>query len=228
MAAVKGSGSAGPPTRERLSRRDRALRTRLRMVHAAQRLFAERGYTGAKMADIAAAAGVAVQTLYFAFHTKAELLQACYELAVLGEEDPRPPQSQPWYQDMLRATSGTAALRHFAEGNTSIVSRVGALDDVVRSAAHETDAVAVRNHNEHLRRQGYRAVIEHLHASFGLRPELNPDTATDLLLTFGGPAIYRSLVTDYGWTHGHYVDWLTGTLAQQLLGTEAGTQLGRN
>ena len=32
----------------------------------------------ARMTDIAAEAGVAVQTVYFTFHTKAELLQACY------------------------------------------------------------------------------------------------------------------------------------------------------
>jgi hypothetical protein len=33
----------------------------------------------------------------FTFHTKAELLHACYELAVLGEDDPRAPPAQPWY-----------------------------------------------------------------------------------------------------------------------------------
>ena len=74
-----------------------ARATRLRMIRAAQRVFIASGYAGARMIDIAAEAGVAVQTVYFTFHTKAELLQACYELAVLGEDDPRPPPGQPWY-----------------------------------------------------------------------------------------------------------------------------------
>lgn len=219
MAAVKGSETkvVTPGDAPPLSRKQRARRTRLRMVSAAQEIFAERGYTGAKMADIAAAAGVAVQTLYFTFHTKAELLQACYELAVLGEDDPRPPTAQPWHTAMLAASSGPVALRHFAEGNTSIVSRVGALDDVVRSAAHEEEALAVREYNEQLRRQGYQAVVEHLDARFGLRPGLSPERATDLLMAFGGAGMYRSLVTDYGWAPDEYVDWLSDTLVQQML-----------
>jgi AcrR family transcriptional regulator len=227
MAAVKGPDAgvvdlaAAPGAAPPLTRKERARRTRLRMVRAAQEIFAERGYTGAKMADIAAAAGVAVQTLYFTFHTKAELLQACYELAVLGEDDPCPPTAQPWHAAMLAAGSGLAALRYFADGNTSIVSRVGPLDDVVRSAAHEEEALAVRAHNEDLRRQGYRAVVEHLGARFGLRPGLSVERATDLLMAFGGAGMYRSLVTDYGWTRDEYAEWLSGALVQQLLADAA-------
>src|SRR5215469_3584362 len=87
---------------DRASRRDRARATRLRVIHAAQKVFTSHGYAGARMTDIAADAGVAVQTVYFTFHTKAELLQACYELAVLGEDDPTPPRSG-------RTTSSCAA-----------------------------------------------------------------------------------------------------------------------
>jgi AcrR family transcriptional regulator len=40
------------------------------MIHAAQKVFAGHRYAGARMIDIAAEAGVAVLTVYFAFHTK--------------------------------------------------------------------------------------------------------------------------------------------------------------
>jgi AcrR family transcriptional regulator len=186
------------------------------MVRAAHQLFIERGYSGTRMADVAEVAGVAVQTVYFRFHTKAELLQACYELAVLGDEQ-LPPPLQPWYQALLRATTGANALRQFAEGNTAIVARVGILDDVVRSAMHEPDAVAVRAYNEQLRREGYRDLCAHLSKRFGLRPPLTLSTATDLLLAYGGTSLYRSLVLDYGWPLSRYVDWLALTLRQQLL-----------
>ena len=140
----------------------------MRMIHAAQKVFTGHGYAGARMIDIAAEAGVAVQTVYFTFHTKAELLQACYELAVLGEDDPRPPPAQPWYSAMLEATDGRAAIRYFAEGNSAIAARVALLDDVVRFAAHEPDAAQVRAHNEQLRRDGYTRVAGHLAGLFGL------------------------------------------------------------
>jgi len=87
------------------------------------------------MTAVAERAGVAVQTVYFVFHTKAALLQACYELAVLGEEDPRPLHMQPWRSEMQAATSGTEALRTFANGYASIAPRAAVLDDVVRGAS---------------------------------------------------------------------------------------------
>lgn len=208
---------AAPSGKAAQTRRERARATRLRMIRAAHELFVTHGYTGAKMADIAAAAGVAVQTLYFTFHTKSELLQACYEHAVLGEDDPRPPPEQPWYAQMLRARSARAALRHFTAGNSQIVARVGVLDSVVRSAGHEPEAVAVWQFNEGLRRDGYRAVVEHLESRFGLRAGLDAASATDLLLAFGGSALYRTLVLDYGWPHERYVSWLTQTLTDQLV-----------
>jgi AcrR family transcriptional regulator len=211
MADVK---APAPPAS---SRRSQAQQTRVRMIRAAHQLFVERGYSGTRMADVAAVAGVAVQTVYFRFHTKAELLQACYELAVVGEGAPLPPPLQPWYRAVMTADSGPVAMRHFAEGNTSIVARVGLLDDVVRSALHEPDAVAVRAHNEQLRRDGYRDIVVHLDDRFGLRPPLTIGTATDLLLLVGSAAPYRSLVVECGWTLPAFVDWLATALVELLL-----------
>jgi hypothetical protein len=151
------------------------------------------------------------------FHTKPELLRACYELAVLGEDDPRPPHLQPWWQEMMAATCGADTLRLFAGGSGSIASRAAVLDDVVRGAIHEPEAKAVREHSEQLRRDGFRTVIEHIQRRFGLRRGLDRNKATDLLLTLAGPAVYRTLVVDYGWPHTQYVDWLANTLIETLL-----------
>lgn len=201
-----------PPTR-----RERAQATRRRILSAAHELFCDRGYTGTRMTDVAAEAGVAVQTVYFTFHTKAELLQACYERGVLGEDDPLPPPRQRWWAEMMAATAAPETIRHFVAGNGSICARVAVLDDVVRSAAHEPDAVAVRARSEQLRRDGFRDVVTHVAERFGLRDGVDVDTATDIALTLAGPAVYRTLVVDYGWPQDKYVDWLSRTLAQALL-----------
>ncbi|MDX6377165.1 MAG: hypothetical protein QOE98_1468, partial [Gaiellaceae bacterium] len=145
-------GLSPPVKSKRAPRRERALATRNRMLAAAHGLFVEHGYAGTRMTDVADAAGVAVQTVYFTFHTKAELLQACFDRAVLGEDDPRPPPQQPWYAEMLAAPTGAEALRHFAGGNGSIAARVARLAGVVASAKHEPEAVAVHERSETLRR----------------------------------------------------------------------------
>ena len=99
---------------------------------------------------------------------------------------------------------------------SQIAARVAALDDVVRSAGHEPDAAAVRARHEALRRDGYARIIARLSERFGLNPLLNAGQATDLMLTLGGNAVYRTLVLDYGWRHETFVDWLGRSLCQQL------------
>lgn len=185
------------------------------MVEAALEVFGERGYTGARMADIAKRARVAVQTVYFTFHTKPELLQACYEHAVLGR-DGLPPMARPAMKAAFAARSGRAAVRAFVEGNAEIVARAAMIDDVARSAAHEPEAVEVRRHSEALRRDGYRAFVSHLDERFGLRAGLDADTATDLLLMMAGGGTYLTL-RSYGWSSQQYTDWLADALATELL-----------
>jgi AcrR family transcriptional regulator len=207
--------------REPLTRKERARQTRLRMIRAAYQLFTQRGYAATTMADIAAAAGVAVQTLYFTFHTKAELLHNVYELAVLGEDDPIPPTEQPWWAEMLAAKRLEDALGLLVDNVTTILARAAPLDDFVRAASFDPDPARVRADNERLRRQGYAQVVEHLGARFGLRPGLAPEQATDVLLLLLGPATYQTLVGDYGWPQERWRSWCAAAIAEQLFTTDA-------
>ena len=185
------------------------------MIRAAIEVFTEAGYVGARMSDIADRAGVAVQTVYFTFHTKAELLQACFDFAVLGPER-LPPMEQPFFADLLAARSGRAALAAFVRGNTAILGRSAAIKEVAESAPHEPDAAAVVARSEHLRRDGLAQIVGLLTDRFGLRPGLTGEDATDLLLMLSSSATYLSLQR-YGWSEEKYVEWLTDTLASQLL-----------
>src|SRR6266566_10018928 len=107
----------------KLSRRERAKATQWRIVKAAYTLFCARGYAGTTMTQIAEAAGVAVQSVYFTFHTKAALLSRAYDFAVMGEEEPQIPQRQAWYQAMTAEPDVTQALRHFVTGVGEITRR---------------------------------------------------------------------------------------------------------
>lgn len=206
MSAVKGSGG---------TRREKAAATRERMLRAAIEVFAEEGYVGARMADIAGRAGVAVQTVYFVFHTKPELIQACYEYAVLGPDRLLPPD-QPLFRGIRKARSGRAALRAFVAGNTAITARVARTDEVARGALHEPEAATVVENSERLRREGYRDLLATIAERFALRPGLDLDEATDILLMYGGSATYLSMVRA-GWSQERFEDWLTDTLARTLL-----------
>ena len=173
------------------------------MIRAAIEVFTEAGYVGARMSDIADRADVAVQTVYFTFHTKAELLQACFDFAVLGP-DQLPPMEQPFFADFLAARSGRTALAAFVRGNTAILRRSAAIKEVAESAPHEPDAAAVVEHSERLRRDGLAQIVALVTDRFGLRAGLAGDDATDLLLMLTSSGTYLTLQR-YGWSEEKYM-----------------------
>src|SRR5262245_53944821 len=82
------TGKRGYDARRRRERADEERRaTRRRVLDAATRLFVAKGYTATTVADIARGAGVAVQSVYKAGQSKAELLHAVVDLAVAGDDD---------------------------------------------------------------------------------------------------------------------------------------------
>src|SRR5574337_2019536 len=216
MSAVKG------PTPTKLSRRGRAQATHWRIVKAAYRLFCTQGYVSTTMAQIAEAAGVAVQTVYFAFHTKAALLSRAYDFAVMGEE-PQIPQQQPWYQAMTAEPDVTQALRHFVAGVGEITRRVTPLSLAAQVAADgDPDTSRVIAFHDELQADAYREVVKLLRDKAELRPGLSLERGTDLLLLYAGTDVYHVLVEARGWSHDEWLDWTVRTLADQLFDGAAG------
>jgi AcrR family transcriptional regulator len=171
------------------------------------------------MAHIAEAAGVAVQTVYFGFHTKSALLSRAYDFAVMGEDEPVAPDKQPWFGAMAAEPDVVHALGHMVEGLGEITKRVTPLYLAARAAADgDPDAAKVVAFHERWRADGYRQMLELLRHKAALRRGLTPKRATDLLLLFGGMDVYHVLVGSRRWSHQEWADWAVLTLAQQLFG----------
>jgi AcrR family transcriptional regulator len=205
----------------KLSRPDRAKATQWRIMKAAYTLFCEQGYAATTMAQIAEAAGVAVQTVYFTFHTKPALLSRAYEVAV-GGDPPTMPQEQAWRREMLAAPDFRDALRAFVTGSGEIMRRVTPLYFAARVAANaDADAARVMAFNENGRAAGYRVDLEILRTKAKFRPGLSLERATDLLLVFVGPDVYHALVDGRGWSHDEWIDWTVSSVAEQIFGRAA-------
>jgi AcrR family transcriptional regulator len=213
-------------------RKQRALATRRRMLRAAYELFCDRGYAATTMDLIAERAGVAVQTLYFTFHTKAAILEEAVGAAVLGFEnwdpraetavasDPRKAFAQyhPWFAKFERAGSQRQALEIFVDASLAILSRVAPLVVVMASAAAtDPQAKAAAEIGEQRRVEAYRLVIEMLGKHGKLRRGVSLRRATDVLLTVVSGETYQHLVRRR-WSKNERRAWLLDVLAQQLLG----------
>src|ERR671914_2403555 len=68
-------------------RQEQARETRLRIVRAAHELFVAQGYGRTTIAEIAASAGVAVETVYAAFRNKPTLLRQVWYVSFRGDEE---------------------------------------------------------------------------------------------------------------------------------------------
>src|SRR5919199_319528 len=71
-------------------RRRRSAQTRAAILEAAGALFAERGYAATTIEAIAAAADVAVETVYARFGNKRAILAAYIDVSVVGDDEPVP------------------------------------------------------------------------------------------------------------------------------------------
>ena len=199
----------------RAERRERAQATRQRMVAAAYKLFCARGYS-VPLTDIAAEAGVAVQTVYFTFHTKIALLSAVLETAVLGEGDTRAPHEREWFDDLKAEPDPRKALRHMVDGTKGIYPRVAPLLDTMRSGDEEVRTLWA--HSEQLRVEGYRLVVNELARKGPFRAGLDAAAATDVILALLSPDLYIYLAKDRGWPPERWQRWITNTLVEAIYG----------
>ena len=83
-------GSAAPRRYTSPKRQEQARATRRAIVEAARALFLARGYAGTTIDAVAGEAGVAVQTVYAAFGSKAQILKTVLDVAVVGDDAPVP------------------------------------------------------------------------------------------------------------------------------------------
>ena len=198
------------------TRKEKAAATRRGIIAAAAEEFVHSGYHGTAMTAIAKRAGYAVQTVYFVFHTKAELFAAALDAAVLGPQG-KAPLDQDWARDAVGdVTDPRATIREFIQGGAQIYERAAALSEVARAAAPtDPDAFAVYQSREELRIRGYQDFMALL--ADALPSHVNPDRAADILTTMTSPQLYLAFRHDRGWSHPQTVDWMMATIPDLVL-----------
>lgn len=221
-----------PTSAPRSGRRQKALATRRRILATAYDLFCAHGYTGTTMQAIAAKAGVAVQTLYFTFHTKGAILTETVGACIVGIDrwtpalDPiragssRKALLEPhvWFAPLVDAPDAEGALAIFVDASIEIMRRVAPLVAVLTAAeTSDPEVQAIGAIAERRRVEAYGFVVAELANKGGLRRGLSPRVARDILLTLLSADTYQRLAADRGWSVAECRRWLHDVLRQQLL-----------
>jgi AcrR family transcriptional regulator len=199
-------------------RKQQASQTRMRILDAAQRLFAEKGYPASTVEAIAAAAGVAVDTVYAAFGSKRGVLQGLLNVRVGGDEAELDLLARAGPQAVQREPDQRAQLAAFAADVSAILERARPVDDIIRSAAAvDADIAALRGEAQAYRYRNIRQLVAWLAEKGPLRDRLTEDDAAAIAWTISSPEAHGLLRVARGWSPERYAAWLRESLDRILL-----------
>lgn len=202
MAAYK-------PSRRRLQ----AEATERDIVQAARQLFAQNGYSRTSMGQIAAEAGVAIQTIYASVGSKRDLLARMTDL--IDQESGRAELEA----EMAAAPDPRALLALCIRLTRQVAERCGDIITAVYAAARfEPEMAAVLEEGRRRHREGTRGVAEALAGAKSLAPGLSADTAARQLAVLTYSETYFLLTSDFQMSYDDAEAWVREAVEVSLFG----------
>jgi AcrR family transcriptional regulator len=198
-------------------RAEKAKETRRRILAAAHDLFVEHGYGATNLQDVAARAGVAVQTIYFVFGNKRTLLKELVDVTIAGDDEPVATMGRPWFREALAAETADAQLKVHVAGTRAILERVAPISRMVAAAvAADADVAELWPRGDTPRLEVHAAAARALVAKPGARQGLAADHVADVLYALLSTQCYLLFVEDRAWTPARWEEWTRDTLRAQL------------
>lgn len=196
-------------------RREQAARTRQRILDAAAELFEAHGYGRTTVRQIAETAGVAADTIYATFGTKARVLTALIDirLAPAGETSVL---DRPEAVAMRDEPDQRRQVQLFAQDIAAVSARVRPVFEILRTAAAvESEMADIYAEMEDHRARNMRRAAEWLEVHGSLR--VSVERAAEILWVLASPDVARLLCDHRGWSDEDYAGWLADTLVRTVL-----------
>jgi AcrR family transcriptional regulator len=207
MPLVKSTGKKGEKSRQ----------TRRRILQAAHELFVDQGYGVTTLQGIAERAGVAVQTIYFAFGNKPSLLKELVDVTIAGDHEPIPTMQRAWFLDALKAETAQAQLRAHVRGTCDVLQRVAPITEVLRAAgAQDPNLADLWQQDSNPRLDVHTTAARSLVAKPDAKAQLTVEHTADVLFCLLSPELHRLFIRDRGWTPQRFEQWAYDTLHAQL------------
>ena len=199
--------------RQRAEQERRA--TRIRVIQAATRLFEANGYRGTTMADIAREAGVAMQSVYAAGRSKADLLNAAVGHAVAGDDQEVLLHDRPAFAAVAAEPDPVRQVGIIAELICQVQERSEPMQVAQREAAAADPSVATSLDAAHrLRLETFRAIIAMLPED---QLRSTPEASADTAWAVASAEVFQLLRRVRDWSWDEIRSWLARTLADALL-----------
>jgi TetR/AcrR family transcriptional regulator, regulator of autoinduction and epiphytic fitness len=203
---------------ESAHRQEQARQTRRAILDAAGKLFVDPGYAATTLTAVAAASGVAVQTVYKIFGSKRSLLSELVNVTIAGDDEPVALAQRQFVADIAALSDARAKLARYATHLTQThVRQVQVMLALANAATADPDAAAIWRKNLHDRRQGMAMFAAELARTGQLRADQTIDSVADVLWLAMDIRNYDWLVRERGWTHAQFQRWYVDTVAGAIL-----------
>ena len=200
------------------ARHERAQATRRRVCAAARELFLTRGYSATTISEIARAAGVAQQTVYFVFGSKAALLATIMDIEIVGDENAVPLLQRPQVKRLSSIKSRVRRLEQIVAVATDITERLAPLYEIVRGGATDDEVRELLDRHEAQRWTSLHTMLVALDGE--LAAGVGVEDAADRLYALLSHDVYWLLVSRRGWSSARWRRYVATEAVAQLLGHE--------
>jgi len=198
-------------------RAEQAARTRRAILDAARELFVSQGYSASTIAEIAARAEVAVDTIYATIGRKPALMRELVESAISGTDHPVPAEERDYVQRTIQAPTAREKFAAYADGLVAIHRRLAPIFLSLRdAAAHDPDCAALWKEISERRAANMVRFAGDLRATGEIRADLADDEVADVIWSMNA-AEYFDLLRRRGWTPERIGHWLADAWARLLL-----------
>jgi AcrR family transcriptional regulator len=201
-------------------REEAARTTRARILITARELILSAGYPAFSVVALADSAGVSPQTIYNAVGGKAQVLKACYDVTLAGDDEPVAMSDRPAFRALATCDTAAEYAAAYAHWTRVIYEQVGALLGAVLGSGQGSDAGASEFALtvEQERRIGTTHAMTAFENRFGLADGETLERVIDMVWTLNSPEVFDRLVHRCGWTLEAYESWLARQLRSALLG----------
>lgn len=191
-------------------RQEQAAETRRTIIAAANELFIAQGYGQTTIKQVAARAGVSVETVYATFGTKASLLRHVWYVDFRGDEADVALYDREEMQSILAEPDLSERIRRHAVFVTASNRRIfPLLDALTGAAASEPDAAAMLAEWAD-RRLDVATRYAHAAAATG-QLGVSEEECRDVLFATIDGTLWSQLVGQRGWSDERFSTWLAAT-----------------
>ncbi|HEX2300449.1 MAG TPA: TetR family transcriptional regulator [Pseudonocardiaceae bacterium] len=199
-------------------RSEQAAATRQAVLAAAWELFVGVGYAKTTVADVAARARVAVDTVYATVGRKPALLRELLESALSGTGTTAPAEHRDHVRRIRAARTAREKIALYACAVAELQERMAPVFLGLRdAAATDSECAALWDEISQRRATNMRLFAAELRRTGEVRDDLTDEEVADIIWSMNAAEYWVLLVHQRAWTPLRFTTWLTDAWTRLLL-----------